>query len=119
MAADSTEDLQPGTATSLSAAEQRLLPTMPLHAITSVHGEAGLRERLLLEIVWFPVADRARVEGAVALASRLHTGNAVGLFHTTGPEAALASQEVPPAGPGAARVRPPPGTPRSARRSRT
>ena len=59
MAADSTEDLQPGTATSLGAAERRLLPTMPLHAITSVHGQAGLRERLLLEIARFPVTDRA------------------------------------------------------------
>jgi len=45
---------------------------MPLHAITSVHGEAGLRERLLVEIVQFPAADRARVGDAVALASRLH-----------------------------------------------
>jgi hypothetical protein len=34
----------------LSAAEIRLLPAMPLHAITSVHGEAGLRQRLLIEI---------------------------------------------------------------------
>jgi hypothetical protein len=31
------------------AAERRLLAGMPLHAITSVHGEAGLRERLLME----------------------------------------------------------------------
>jgi (p)ppGpp synthase/HD superfamily hydrolase len=45
---------------------------MPLHAITSVHGEAGLRERLLLEIARFPVTDHARIEGALALASRLH-----------------------------------------------
>ena len=45
---------------------------MPLHAITSVHGEAGLRERLLVEIEQFPAADRARAEGALALASRLH-----------------------------------------------
>jgi hypothetical protein len=29
----------------LGPAEQRLLPEMPLHAITSVHGEPGLRER--------------------------------------------------------------------------
>jgi hypothetical protein len=72
MAAGSTEDPRPGTAASLSAAELRLLPTMPLHAITSVHGEAGLRERLLLEIARFPVTDRARIEGVLALASRLH-----------------------------------------------
>ena len=45
---------------------------MPLHAITSVHGEAGLRERLLMEIARFPAADRARAGDALALASRLH-----------------------------------------------
>jgi hypothetical protein len=103
-----------GTAASLSAAERRLLATMPLHAITSVHGEAGLRERLLLEVAGFPPADHARAEDALALASRLHcdkreqyrahvaasleaspwarvvkaadfTDNAVGLPYTTGP----------------------------------
>ena len=56
----------------LGAAERRLLATMPLHAITSVHGETGLRERLLIEIAQFPDADRARVSDALALASRLH-----------------------------------------------
>jgi (p)ppGpp synthase/HD superfamily hydrolase len=45
---------------------------MPLRAITSVHGEAGLRERLLLEIAQFNPADRARIGSALALASRLH-----------------------------------------------
>jgi (p)ppGpp synthase/HD superfamily hydrolase len=59
-------------AVKLDAAERRLLAKMPLHAITSVHGEAGLRERLLLEIAQFPAADRARAEKAWALASRLH-----------------------------------------------
>jgi hypothetical protein len=57
----------------LGAAEKRLLARMPLHTITSVHGEAGLRERLLVEIAQFPVADRARVDDALALASRLHS----------------------------------------------
>jgi hypothetical protein len=38
----------------LGAVEKRLLPRMPLHVTTSVHGEAGLRERLLLEIAQFP-----------------------------------------------------------------
>src|SRR5215469_2680824 len=56
----------------LDAAERRLLARMPLHAITSVHGEAGLRERLLMEIAQFPAADRARAGDALALASRLH-----------------------------------------------
>lgn len=45
---------------------------MPLHAITSVHGEAGLGERLLMGIAGFPAADLGRAQGALALASRLH-----------------------------------------------
>jgi hypothetical protein len=45
---------------------------MPLHAITSVHGEAGLRERLLIEIAQFSAAGRGRIGDALALASRLH-----------------------------------------------
>jgi len=48
---------------------------MPLHAITSVHGEAGLRERLAMEITRFPAADRGRVQDALALASGLHAGD--------------------------------------------
>jgi hypothetical protein len=47
VAVDGTAELASGTAFRLSAAEGRLLPRMPLHAITSVPGEAGLRERLL------------------------------------------------------------------------
>jgi hypothetical protein len=43
---------------SLGTAERRLLAEMPLHAITSVHGELGLRERLAIEIAGFPPADR-------------------------------------------------------------
>ena len=56
-------------------AERRLLATMPLHAITSVHGQAGLRERLLMEIDRFPAADRDRARDAPALACRLHTAD--------------------------------------------
>jgi hypothetical protein len=59
----------------LGLAERRLLAQMPLHAITSVHGEAGLRERLMLEIAAFPAADRDRVEQALELASRLHAAD--------------------------------------------
>jgi hypothetical protein len=59
-------------ATRLNATERRLVASMPLHAVTSVHGEAGLRERLLIEIAQFPAADRARIGAALALASRLH-----------------------------------------------
>jgi len=54
------------------AADSRLLGTMPLHAITPRYGEAGLRERLLLEIARFPTAGRERAEDALQLASRLH-----------------------------------------------
>jgi hypothetical protein len=57
------------------AAERRLLATMPLHAITSVHGQAGLCERLLIEIGRFPAADRRRVDSAFALMSLVHAGD--------------------------------------------
>ncbi len=70
--AEETARLEPDAATELEQVERRLLATMPLHAITSVHGEAGLRERLLIEIAQFPAADRGRVGQALALASRLH-----------------------------------------------
>jgi hypothetical protein len=72
MGADGTAKLASGAAITLDAAERQLLARMPLHAITSVHGEAGLRERLLMEIAQFPAADRARAGDALALASRLH-----------------------------------------------
>ena len=56
----------------LSDAEIRLLPTMPLHAITSVHGAAGLKRRLLIEIAPFSARDRRRVDGACSLMSLAH-----------------------------------------------
>jgi hypothetical protein len=46
--------------------------TMPLHAVTEVYGEAGLRDRFDLEIASFPEADRARLADAFALAADLH-----------------------------------------------
>jgi hypothetical protein len=52
--------------------QQRLLATMPLHAITSTYGEAGLRERFAAEIASRPEADRRRMERALDLAARLH-----------------------------------------------
>ena len=55
--------------------QRRLLATMPLHAITSTYGEAGLRERFALEIASWPEADRARLERALDLATRLHAGD--------------------------------------------
>jgi integrase len=76
VALDDTARLEPDeTARGLGPAERRLLATMPLHAITSVHGEAGLRERLLIEIAEFPAADRAQAERALALAARLHAAD--------------------------------------------
>jgi hypothetical protein len=55
--------------------QRRLLATMPLHAITSTYGEAGLRERFAVEIASWPSADRQRMERALELASRLHAGD--------------------------------------------
>ena len=65
----------PDAGPGLAPAERRLLAAMPLHAITSVHGEAGLRERLLMEITRFSPADQGRATDALALASRLHAAD--------------------------------------------
>jgi HD domain len=73
--ADETANLIADAGMRLDPAERRLLAGMPLHAITSVHGEAGLRERLLMEIARFPPAELGRVRDALALASRLHAGD--------------------------------------------
>ncbi|MGH3154034.1 MAG: HD domain-containing protein [Streptosporangiaceae bacterium] len=54
---------------------QRLLATMPLHAITSTYGEPGLRDRFAAEIASWPEADRQRTERALALAGRLHAAD--------------------------------------------
>src|SRR3954451_1831376 len=48
------------------------LVTMPMHAITEVYGEAGLRERYHLEIQRFAPPDRARLAAALRLAGELH-----------------------------------------------
>jgi len=45
---------------------------MPLHAITEVYGEAGLRDRFALELEEFSPADRAQLETALDLAAKLH-----------------------------------------------
>lgn len=73
--AEETTQLMPGADVELGPAERRLLAGMPLHAITSVHGEAGLRERLAMEIARFHAADRGRAADALALASRLHAAD--------------------------------------------
>ncbi|GGM72014.1 HD domain-containing protein [Dactylosporangium sucinum] len=48
------------------------LATMPMHAITEIYGEAGLRERFRLESSRFDEASRARLDEALALAAELH-----------------------------------------------
>lgn len=52
-----------------------MLAQMPLHAITAVHGEAGLRERFAIETACLPASDRDRAGRALDLASRLHGGD--------------------------------------------
>jgi hypothetical protein len=64
-------NLVPGE-TRLNTPEGRLLAVMPLHAVTAMYGEDGLRERLLIEIRRFPAAERNRIDTALALMSRLH-----------------------------------------------
>ncbi|GIF18927.1 hypothetical protein Ate02nite_16570 [Paractinoplanes tereljensis] len=49
-----------------------MLLSMPLHAITEVYGEAGLRERFLLEIDSFPPGEAAQLVSALDLAAKLH-----------------------------------------------
>jgi (p)ppGpp synthase/HD superfamily hydrolase len=49
-----------------------MLMTMPLHAITEVYGEQGLRDRFRLELEAFRPGDRAQLERALELATRLH-----------------------------------------------
>jgi hypothetical protein len=48
------------------------LATMPLHAITEIYGEAGLRERFAYEADKFPPDERVRLQQALELASTLH-----------------------------------------------
>jgi (p)ppGpp synthase/HD superfamily hydrolase len=49
-----------------------MLLSMPLHAITEVYGEAGLRDRFALELQELPPGDRRQLEEALELAARLH-----------------------------------------------
>ena len=50
----------------------QLMMTMPLHAITEMYGEVGLRQRFALEIQKFDRVDRDWLEQALGLASELH-----------------------------------------------
>ena len=64
-----------GTAPSL-ASEWQLLSVMPLHAITTMYGEQGLRERFALETARLtdPAAQR-QLTRALQLAARLHASD--------------------------------------------
>jgi hypothetical protein len=57
----------------VSAPTAQLL-VMPLHAITEIHGEPGLRHRLTLELRRLPTEDRRVVEDAAGWAAQLHAG---------------------------------------------
>jgi len=50
----------------------QLVMTMPLHAITEMYGEVGLRQRFALEIQNFDRPARERLEQALGLAAELH-----------------------------------------------
>ena len=56
--------------------KQPLLSVMPLHTITTLYGEQGLRERLALETMQLAgLAARRRVNRALRLAARLHASD--------------------------------------------
>jgi (p)ppGpp synthase/HD superfamily hydrolase len=52
-----------------------MLLSMPLHAITEVYGEAGLRDRFALELESFPTDERKQLVEALDLASDLHAAD--------------------------------------------
>jgi hypothetical protein len=47
----------------MSEGELRLLTAMPLHAITALHGEAGLQERFAIEIATSLMMTSSGVNG--------------------------------------------------------
>jgi (p)ppGpp synthase/HD superfamily hydrolase len=53
----------------------RYLLSLPLHAVTEVYGEQGLRQRFQLEAASFADAGQAVLEQAFRLAERLHRGD--------------------------------------------
>ncbi|AGZ38504.1 HD domain-containing protein [Actinoplanes friuliensis] len=54
--------------------DQHLLRVMPLHAVTELYGEAGLLDRLSLELDRIPEPHRATIADACAWAAELHAG---------------------------------------------
>ena len=59
----------------MDTGEQRLVATMPLHAITSTYGEEGLRARFAVELEAWPGPDREQLARALDLAGRLHAAD--------------------------------------------
>ncbi len=57
-------------------ADLQFVTVMPLHAVTAMYGEQGLRARFAAEIARFPdPAGRERADKALQLAGRLHAGD--------------------------------------------
>jgi hypothetical protein len=57
-------------------ADLRLITVMPLHAVTAMYGEQGLRARFAAELARFPdPADREQAARALRLAGDLHAGD--------------------------------------------
>ena len=56
----------------MNAIAPRVLLAMPLHAVTEMYGESGLRQRFAAEIASFDPADRVTLNDALALAAHLH-----------------------------------------------
>ena len=56
----------------MEEASPTYLKALPLHAITEVYGEEGLRQRFLLETACFPEPAQADLRRALDLADRLH-----------------------------------------------
>ena len=56
----------------MSGIAPRVLLAMPLHAVTEMYGENGLRQRFAAEIAGFDPAARATLTDALTLAADLH-----------------------------------------------
>lgn len=63
-----------GTTDLITGASSSYLLAMPLHAITEVYGEAGLRDRWALELRKLSDSDRIMLTHALTWASDLHAG---------------------------------------------
>ena len=64
-----------GSAPGIPDGSRGILAVMPLHAVTAVYGEQGLRARLAIETGQLPVAAREKVGQALELAARVHAAD--------------------------------------------